>query len=99
MVFRLALAWGCSPREVLARVNSTDLAEWVAFERAHGPIDNTYERIMLNDIQHQLQIANYLAGANFVNEDEGIENPVDHPTRLPLPWETDKAVSHARDQY
>jgi len=88
MVFRLALAWGCSPREVLARIDSTELAEWIAFERVHGPIDSTYERVTLNEIQLQLQTLNYLFGAaNFTNEEEGVENPIDDPVRLPLPWE------------
>lgn len=91
MVFRLALAWGCSPREVLRRIDSSELAEWIAFERVHGPIDSTYERIMLNDIQLQLQTFNYLMGAaNFTNEEEDIENPIPEPKRMLLPWEMHK---------
>lgn len=88
MVFRLALAWGCTPREVLARISSADLAEWVAFEQAHGPVDSTYERIMLNEIHYQLQTTNYLLGAaHFTNAEEDIENPIPSPERLPLPWD------------
>lgn len=98
MVFRLALAWGCTPREVRERVTSTDLAEWIAFESVHGPIDNSFERIMLREIHYQIQILNYLTGANFTNEDEGIENPIEEPVRYPLPWEIDKGKSNAGDR-
>lgn len=31
--FRLAKAWGCSVRELLARVDGPELTEWMAFER------------------------------------------------------------------
>jgi len=87
MVFRLALAWGMTPREVLARISSEDLAEWIAFERAHGPIDATYERVMLNSIEFQLQTLNHLmGGAYFTNPDDG-ENPIAEPKQLPLPWD------------
>lgn len=99
MVFRLALAWGCTPREVLDRISSEDLAEWVAFEHAHGPVDSTYERVMLNEIHVQLQTLNYLFGAaNFTNEEEGIENPISEPKRIPLPWEMyDEVKKNAGD--
>jgi hypothetical protein len=98
MVFRLALAWGCSPREVLARIDSTELAEWIAFERLQGPIDTSYERAMLNEIQFQLQTLNYLFGAaNFTNEEDGIENPIDEPKRLPFPWEWEELTKGMED--
>lgn len=104
MVFRLALAWGCTPREVLARTSSADLAEWIAFEKVQGPIDDTYQSILLNEIQYQLQVSNRLFGAAyFVNEEEGIENPIDEPIRLSLPWEEEKtdnkAGANGWDQY
>jgi hypothetical protein len=98
MVFRLALAWGCSPREVLARITSDELAEWIAFERYHGPIDGSYERAMLNEIQYQLQGITHMLGAvHFSNPEEGIDNPIPEPKRMPLPWEMDKVYKDARN--
>lgn len=98
MVQRLALAWGCSPREVRERTSSLDLAEWIAFETVHGPIDSTFERIILREIHYQLQVLNYLTGAaHFTNEEEGVENPIDEPSRFPLPWEPTKGKSDAGD--
>jgi hypothetical protein len=98
MVFRLALAWGCTPREVLDRISSEDLAEWVAFETAHGPIDSTYERILLNEIHYQLQTLNYMFGAaNFTDEEEGIENPIPEPSKMPFPWEMTEAAKVAKE--
>jgi hypothetical protein len=90
MVFRLALAWGCSSREVLARITSDELAEWIAFERVHGPIDSTYERLLLNEIHYQIQLTNHLLGAAHFTDEDTDENPIDEPERMPLPWQWHK---------
>ncbi|HET8684973.1 MAG TPA: hypothetical protein VFM54_24335 [Micromonosporaceae bacterium] len=36
--FRLALALGCTVRELLARIDSRELTEWLVYEQLYGPL-------------------------------------------------------------
>lgn len=82
MAFRLALRFGCTARELLARIDSRELAEWQAFETVYGPIDDAWRDVALADIEFQLQLANaYFIQANSKNDD------VPMPERRRLPWE------------
>lgn len=69
-------------REMLACIDSPEIAEWMAFERAFGPIGHEWRDEMLASIHEQLQMLNFLYGA--VNSEED-ENPVPEPIRMPRP--------------
>lgn len=87
MAFRLALAFGCSVRELLVRVDSRELAEWQAFERVHGPIDGSWNAQLMVEMLYQLQLANaYFIQANSKDADDIA------PDRFPLPWEFQERV-------
>lgn len=85
MAFRLALKFGCTVRELLARIDCGELAEWQAFERVQGPIDNVWRDTVLADIHLQLQLAN----AYFI-EANSKDAAMDMPQRIPLPWDVMK---------
>ena len=90
MIFRLALAFGCTVRELLARLDSHELAEWQAFEHYHGPIDDTWRDTVLGEILFEIKLSNaYFVAANSEDPD------VDEPKRVPLPWEVDKVNKDA----
>lgn len=67
-------------RELLRRIDSREITEWEAYERAHGPLGNMYSNEALASIHEQLQIANALKGAEF-----GDENPIPDPEKYPRP--------------
>jgi hypothetical protein len=83
MAFRLALRLGCTAQELLARIDSRELAEWQAFERVQGPIDDVWRDTLLAEIHLQLQLAN----AYFVEVNSKDAN-LAMPQRVPLPWES-----------
>lgn len=83
MAFRLALKLGCTVRELLDRITAHELAEWQAFERIYGPIDDTWRDAMLVEVHYQLQLANaYFLSANSDEDDEMHE-----PERATAPWD------------
>lgn len=80
MAFRLALKFGCTVRELLVRIDSRELAEWQAFERAFGPIDDAWRDRMLIELTYQVQLSNeYFLLANSKNYNGKT------PDRYPLP--------------
>lgn len=70
-----------SVRDLLASMDSMELAEWQAFERALGPIGPEYNQGTLAAIHEQLQAIAWLVGAQFE------ENPVSEPRSWPRPAE------------
>lgn len=73
---------GCSVRELLARFDSLELAQWRAYEIALGPIGRQYGDGTLAAIHEQLQAVAYLLGAQA-----GDDNPVPMPQHFPRPNE------------
>lgn len=67
-------------RELLARIDSQEITEWEAYEKANGPLGNMYSNEALAAIHEQLQMANSLKGAEF-----GEDNPVPDPEKYPRP--------------
>lgn len=47
---------------MMASMTAREYKEWEAYERAVGPLDQSYEREMLCEIHEVLQIGNLLAG-------------------------------------
>ena len=48
--------------ELLARIDSYELSEWVAYERAFGPLGSEWRDETLASVQEQLQMSNWLYG-------------------------------------
>jgi hypothetical protein len=65
---------------MLRHIDSFELAEWEAYERANGPLDNKWTALALNAIYEQLQLANRI---------EAAKRTEDVPEPVPLPPPTD----------
>lgn len=65
--------------EMLSRISSYEITEWMAYEKAQGPLLSEYRDDMLASIHEQLQFLCHLYGSQFE------ENPVDEPVKLPRP--------------
>lgn len=72
---------------MLARMTSRQLSEWMAFEKADGPIGGQYEQEVLASIHEQLQAIAHLLGAAHFTDKEHPDNPVPEPIRYPRPDE------------
>lgn len=71
--------------ELLRRIDSHELTEWMAFEREYGSLGPSYEREMLRQIQYMQQSQLYAFGS--ANTEEGKQNPIPEPKILPGPDE------------
>lgn len=58
---------------MLERLDSRELSEWKAFERAFGPVGNEYRDEALASIQETSYFHAYVSGAQYE------ENPVPEP--------------------
>lgn len=70
-----------SVRQLLHSMDSAEISEWQAYERAFGPLDRAYGDDMLARIHEQLQLLTHVQGASS----GGKENPVPPPKRVPRP--------------
>ena len=75
----------------MERIDSHELAEWQAYERAFGPIGTVYNDDVLAAIHEQLQTGNFLAGAQME------ENPIPQPKRVKRPTELFKVPEDQED--
>lgn len=67
---------------MLASVNSHEIAEWKAYERAFGPIDNHWVNVALQAIHHELRVGNRMfQGAQWGDE----KGPIKEWVELPRP--------------
>lgn len=82
-------------RELLDRIDSRELAEWDAFERAYGPLGNSYEHEALASIQEELQKIQYIIGMGHFGE----ENPVPKPDPYPRPRDVFKEKVEDDSEY
>lgn len=67
--------------ELLTKIDSREISEWMAYERAFGPVGDMYLYATLGSIQEQLQLVAYLQGGMYD------ENPAPTPERWPRPDE------------
>lgn len=70
-----------SVRQLLASMDSAEISEWQAYERAFGPLDRAYGDDMLARIHEQLQLLTHVQGA----AGGGKDNPIPEPKRVPRP--------------
>lgn len=68
-------------------MNSYEFSQWMAYERAHGPLGGQWEAGALSSIQEQLQtVAFLLSQANFADE-KTKRGPIPPPKHFPRPNE------------
>lgn len=70
-----------SVRQLLHSMDSAEISEWQAYERAFGPLDHAYGDDMLARIHEQLQLLTHVQGAAGAGKD----NPIPAPKRVPRP--------------
>jgi hypothetical protein len=74
--------------ELLNRMNSRELTEWMAYERHAGPLGPQWRYELLSSLHEQLQQLNYLfSQANFTDKNKK-KGPVPKPEKYPRPHES-----------
>lgn len=63
---------------MLRHIDSDELGEWMAYERAYGPLDTKWSDGALIAIYEQLQLGNRISAARV------LEDPDDIPAPVPL---------------
>lgn len=66
-------------------VDSHELTEWVAYEKAFGPLGSRYNDEMLAQQHELLQTLAYLTGAQVTQKNQ--KNPIPSPRHTPRPDE------------
>lgn len=77
-------------RELLARIDSRELAEWAAYERYAGPVDDSYLAGALAALHEQIQTLNRMTGAAHFTDKKHTKNPAPEPKHYPRPHELHK---------
>lgn len=74
-------------------MDSREYSQWMAFERAHGPIGNEWSDEALAAIQEQLQQLSYLLSQAKFTDKTHRRGPVPKPERFPRPYESVKRTT------
>jgi hypothetical protein len=75
-------------KEMLHSMSSMEYSQWMAFERAHGPIGDEWSNEALAQIQEQLQQLSYLLSQAKFTDKTHRKGPVPKPERFPRPYES-----------
>jgi hypothetical protein len=73
-------------------MDSVEYSQWMAFERAHGPINGEWNSEALANIQEQLQTIAYLLGQAHFTDKTHKRGPIPKPERYPRPNESLKKL-------
>ena len=68
-------------------MDSIEYSQWMAFERAHGPINGEWSAEALASIQEQLQQISYLLGQAHFTDKTHKRGPIPKPEQFPRPYE------------
>lgn len=74
-------------RELLERIDSRELAEWAAYERVAGPVNDAYLAEVLAALHEQVQTLNRMTGAAHFTDKKHTKNPAPEPRHYPRPHE------------
>ena len=69
-------------------MSSVEYSQWMAFERAHGPIGPEWSDEALAAIQEQLQQLSYLLSQAKFTDKTHRRGPIPKPERYPRPYES-----------
>jgi hypothetical protein len=72
---------------MLNSMDSREYSQWMAFERAHGPINGEWDAEVFSNIQEQLQTIAYLLGQAHFTDKTHKRGPIEKPERYPRPGE------------
>jgi hypothetical protein len=72
---------------MLHSMDSYEYSQWIAFERAHGPIFGEWDAEALANIQEQLQQISFLLSQAHFTDKTHRRGPVEKPERFPRPDE------------
>lgn len=61
--------------ELLTKISSYELTQWIAFERVNGPLGPQYSNDMLANIHEQLQAVQFILGRMSAGEDSPVPQP------------------------
>lgn len=73
---------------MLNSMDSIEYSQWMAFERANGPINGEWNQEILASIQEQLQSIAYLLGQAHFTDKTHKRGPIPKPERYPRPHES-----------
>lgn len=69
-------------------MDSVEYSQWMAFERAYGPINGEWDQEALANIQEQLQSIAYLLSQAHFTDKTHRRGPIPKPERYPRPNES-----------
>jgi hypothetical protein len=72
---------------MLNSMDSVEYSQWMAFERANGPINGEWDSNALAAIQEQLQQISYLLGQAHFTDKTHKRGPIPKPEKFPRPNE------------
>lgn len=78
-------------------MDSREYSQWMAFERAYGPVGNEWSDEALASIQEQLQQLSYLLSQAKFTDKTHRKGPVPKPERFPRPYESVKRTQIVAD--
>lgn len=68
-------------------MDSYEYSQWMAFERANGPINGEWSAEALSNLHEQLQSIAYLLGQAHFTDKTHKRGPIEKPERYPRPYE------------
>lgn len=72
---------------MMARISARQFNEWMAYEKAFGPLDDLWVKEMLSQLHELLQFNNQLTGASITGK--GKKNPAGKFQKVERPWRYD----------
>lgn len=82
-----------SVKQLLRSMDSMEYSQWMAFERANGPIGGEWEAEVQAGIHELLQQISYLLGQAHFTDKTHRRGPVPKPEKFPRPYESMKKIS------
>ena len=80
-----------SVKDLLNSMDSMEFSQWLAFERAFGPLGPEWDVEATSSIHEQLQQIAYLLGQAHFTDKTHRRGPIPKPERYPRPYEAIKS--------
>lgn len=84
---------------MLHSMDSVEYSQWMAFERANGPINGEWSHEALANVVEQLHTIAYLLGQAHFTDKTHKRGPIEKPERFPRPHESLKSSSSPSDRF
>jgi hypothetical protein len=83
---------------MLHSMDSVEYSQWMAFERAHGPLRGEWDQEALASVVEQLQTVAYLLSQAHFTDKTHKKGPIPKPERYPRPYESLRSTSSSTDE-